>query len=156
MANPLIYNGSPGIISGSTPFGFYDLDATFQADGPKVANYVARKLGYPVMEVELQDINIYACFEEAVSVYAEELYQLTIKDNFLNLLGSPTSSQLNNQVVVPSLNSTITIAESYGTAAGIGGYQEWYTGSIKLIRDQQVYDLQDWGITNGYIMQETE
>lgn len=151
MANPLIYNGSPGIISGSTPFGFYDLDATFQADGPKVANYVARKLGYPVMEVELQDINIYACFEEAVSVYAEELYQLTIKDNFLNLLGSPTSSQLNNQVVVPSLNSTITIAESYGTAAGIGGYQEWYTGSIKLIRDQQVYDLQDWGITNGYI-----
>jgi hypothetical protein len=61
-ATTVIYNGTPGAISGSTPFGFYDLDTVFQADGPKVANYCARKLGYPIMEVELQDINFYACF----------------------------------------------------------------------------------------------
>jgi len=151
MANPLIYDGSPGAISGSTPFGFYDLDATFQADGPKVANYVARKLGYPVMDVELEDLNIYACFEEAISVYSEELYQMAIKDNFLNLLGSPTSSQLNNQVVVPSLNSVITLAEAYGSEAGVGGYTEWYTGSINLVAGQQVYDLQEWGISGSFI-----
>ena len=153
MANPLIYDGTPGPISGSTPFGFYDKDETYKADGPKVANYVARKLGYPVMDVELDDINIYACFEEAVSVYSEELYQMAIKDNFLSLIGSPTGSQLNNQVVVPSLNSIITIAESYGTEAGVGGYTEWYTGSIPLERHKQVYDLQEWGTSNGYIQQ---
>ena len=76
----LIYNGSPGAISGSTPFGFYDNDNTFISDGPKVANYCARKLGYPIMDVELQDINFYACFEEAVSIYSEELYLHKIKD----------------------------------------------------------------------------
>jgi len=70
MANPTIYDGTPIAISGSTPFGYYDLDTQFQSDGPKVANYCARKLGYPVMDVELQDLNIYACFEEAVSVYS--------------------------------------------------------------------------------------
>lgn len=151
MANPLIYNGDPGAIYGNTPFGFYDSDFQFQMDGPKVANYVARKLGYPVMDVELQDLNIYACFEEAVSVYAEELYQLAIKDNFINLLGAPTGSPFNNQVIVPSLNSIITLAEAYGTEAEVGGYTEWYTGSIDLINGQQVYDMQKWGLDNGYI-----
>jgi hypothetical protein len=151
MANPLIYDGNPMPIFGLTPFGFYDRDPVFQSDGPKVANYVARKLGYPVMDVELQDLNIYACFEEAISVYSEELYQLAIKDNFISLIGSPTGSQLNNQVIVPSLNSIVTLAEAYGTEAGVGGYTEWYTGSITLMNGQQVYDLQDWGISNGYI-----
>jgi len=153
MANPLIYTGTPGIISGSTPFGYYDFDSQFQSDGPKVANYVARKLGYPVMDVELQDLNIYACFEEAISVYSEELYQLAIKDNFLSLIGSPTGSPFNNQVIVPSLNSVVTLAEAYGTQAGVGGFTEWYTGSISLRNGQQVYDLQEWGISGSIIQQ---
>ena len=153
MANPLIYSGTPGIISGSTPFGYYDFDSQFQSDGPKVANYVARKLGYPVMDVELQDLNIYACFEEAISVYSEELYQLAIKDNFLSLIGSPTGSPFNNQVIVPNLNSIVTLAEAYGTQAGVGGFTEWYTGSIILKNGQQVYDLQEWGISGSIIQQ---
>lgn len=102
MPNPLIYDGTPIAISGSTPFGFYDNDAQFQSDGPKVATFVARKLGYGVMDVELDDLNIYACFEEAVSIYAEELYQSKIKDNYISLEGSPTASQLNNIVVTPT------------------------------------------------------
>jgi len=151
MANPLIYDGTPGPVSGSTPFGYYDLDFQFQSDGPKVANFVARKLGYPVMDVELQDLNIYACFEEAISVYSEELYQLAIKDNFINLLGSPTSSTFNNQVIVPNLNMIVTLAESYGTEANVGGYVETYTGSIDLENGKQIYDLQEWGINNNII-----
>ena len=122
MANPIIYDGSPGPISGSTPFGFYDNDLQFQADGPKVANYCARKLGYPVLDVELDDLNIYACFEEAVSIYAEELYQLKIKDNYLTLEGQVTSSLLNNTVVSPNLQNLINISETYGQPAGIGGF----------------------------------
>jgi len=153
MANPSIYDGTPIPISGSTPFGLYDNDPIFQANGPKVANFVARKLGYPVMDVELDDLNIYACFEEAISTYSELLYQLSIKDNYLSLVGSSTGSNLNNQVVVPTLNTIIDIAEAYGSAVGIGGLQEWYTGSITLMNGQQVYDLQSWGISNGYISQ---
>jgi hypothetical protein len=153
MANPSIYDGSPIAISGSTPFGLYDLDPVFQANGPKVANFVARKLGYPVMDVELDDLNIYACFEEAVSTYSELLYQLSIKDNYLSLIGASTGSNLNNQVVVPTLNSVVDMAQSYGSLAGVGGQTEWYTGSLILTASQQVYDLQSWGISNGYIQQ---
>lgn len=149
MANPLIYNGNPGPISGSTSFGFYDNDATFQADGPKVANYVARKLGYPILDVELQDVNIYSCFEEAISIYAEELYQSKIKDNYLTLEGSSTGSLLNNIVVSPNLNNVINVSTTYGAAAGVGGYVDWRTGSIQLEKGVQQYNLQDWAIEKG-------
>jgi hypothetical protein len=151
MANPTIYDGTPIPISGSTPFGYYDLDAQFQSDGPKVANYCARKLGYPVMDVELQDVNFYTCFEEAVSVYSEELYQSKIKDNYLGLEGASTGSQLNNTVVVPSLNSIVTIADNYGAQIGIGGTIEYYSGSLHLTASIQVYDMQKWAVDNGYI-----
>jgi hypothetical protein len=153
MANPAIYDGSPIPISGSTPFGFYDNDPVFKANGPRVANFVARKLGYPVMDVELDYLNIYACFEQAISVYSELLYQLSIKDNYLSLIGASTGSNLNNQVVIPTLNSVIDMAEAYGSLAGVGGQTEWYTGSLILTASQQVYDLQSWGVNNGYMQQ---
>jgi len=146
MANPTIYDGSPGPISGSTPFGFYDNDTEFQSDGPKVANYCARKLGYPVLDVELNDLNIYACFEEAVSIYAEELYQLKIKDNYLSLEGQPTSSLLNTTVISPNLTNLLNIAETYGQPAGVGGFISWKSGSLEFSGSQQNYNLYDWAV----------
>lgn len=147
MANATIYDGSPGPISGSTPFGFYDNDIQFQSDGPKLANYCARKLGYPVLDVELQDLNIYACFEEAVSVYAEEVYNLKIKDNYITLEGQPTASLLNNTVVSPNLQNVINVSETYGQVAGVGGFVNWRSGSIELIAEEQNYDLYTWATT---------
>jgi hypothetical protein len=146
-----IYDGTPIAISGSTPFGFYDLDASFQADGPKVANFCARKLGYPIMDVELQDINFYACFEEAVSVYSEELYQSKIKDNYLSLEGASTGSVLNNTVVVPNLNPIITVADNYGTPIGVGGNIDILKAPLYLSASQQIYDLQQWAISGSLI-----
>jgi len=151
MANPLIYNGSPGPITGSTPFGFYDNDLTYQADGPKVANYVARKLGYPILDVELQDLNIYACFEEAISIYAEEIYQSKIKDNYITLEGASTGSTLNNTVISPNLTNIINISATYGAVAGVGGFVDWRSGSLDLISQQQVYDLQEWAVDTQYM-----
>lgn len=144
MANPIIYDGTPGPISGSTPFGFYDNDPQYQVDGPRVANYCARKLGYPVLDVELDDLNIYACFEEAVSIYAEELYQLKIKDNYLTLEGQPTASLLNNTVVSPNLTNMVNISETYGQVAGVGGFVSWKSGSLELQSGQQNYNVYDW------------
>jgi hypothetical protein len=146
-----IWDGTAGPIAGATPFGFYDSDAQFQADGPKVAQFVTRKLGYPIMEVELQSGSIYACFEEAVSVYAEEIYQSKIKDNYLTLEGASTSSALNNTVVVPNLNSTIVMAQNYGTPIQVGGYINQYKAALYLTSSQQIYDLQAWAITGSLI-----
>ena len=135
--------------TGSTPFGWYDNDPQFISDGPKVATYVARKLGYSVMDVELNDLNIYACFEEAIGVYGLELYTSKLKDDYLSIQGTPTSSNINNTVIVPTLNSIIAMAENYGTTIGIGGTTEWYTGSILLRPGQQIYDMQEWAVASA-------
>ena len=64
---------SGSFVSGSsTPFGLYDSESLFQEHADKVGDWIAKRLGYPVQNVELLPINMYACFEEAVSIYAEE------------------------------------------------------------------------------------
>jgi len=72
---PIFYDGSPSNPFGITPFGFYDSDSEFQADAPRAAEFVARKLGWPVVEVELIDKQIYACFEEAITTYGNQVNQ---------------------------------------------------------------------------------
>jgi hypothetical protein len=151
MANRPIWPGSSSFFPGETPFGFYDYDLSFQNDADKVAKYIVTKLGYPVMDVELIDEQLYACFEESVAVYAEELYQSKIKDNYLSLEGASTGSQLNDIVVGASLQNIINISDTYGQAAMVGGNVDRRSGSLSLLAGQQVYDLQAWGIQNNYI-----
>ena len=53
--NILIYDGSPGVVSGNTPFGLYDSDSAFTTDARNVTDWCAQRLGYPVTDVELND-----------------------------------------------------------------------------------------------------
>ena len=140
-----IWPGSSSFFPGMTPFGFYDYDYQFQTDADKVAQFCATRLGYPIMEVELQDIHFYAAFEEAVTVYGNELYSFKIRDNYLSLEGNSTGSIAQNNVVArPNLGAVIRIAKQYGNEIGTGGDINWYSGSIPLIHNQQDYDLAKW------------
>lgn len=151
MSNPIIWPGSASFAPGKTPFGLYDSDLQFVSESVRVADYCAKKLGYPIMDVELQDTQLFACFEEAVSTYALEVYQSKIKDNYLTLEGSPTESLLNNVVVTPNLSNIVTIADSYGALAGVGGNVTWFSGSISLEPGVQVYDIQKIAISESWI-----
>jgi hypothetical protein len=144
MANIPIYPGSSSFATGSTPFGFYDSDSTFRTDADKVVTWCARRLGYPIENIELQDIQFYAAFEEAVTTYGNEVYQWKIRENYLSFEGSSTGSILNNQVITPTLGTQIKIASTYGSEAGAGGNTKYYTGSISITAGQQNYDLNNW------------
>ena len=149
MANPAIWPGSSSFATGSTPFGFYDTDAEFQVDADKVSNFCARRLGYPLVDVELQDISFYAAFEEAITTYGNELYAYKIRDNQLTLEGAPTSSNVNKAVITPNFEPIIRLSEQYGSEAGSGGNIEYYMGSIDVVKNQQTYDLKAWASSSG-------
>ena len=149
MANPSIWPGSSSFTSGDTPFGFYDSDTDFQTDADKVSNFCARRLGYPLVDVELQDISFYAAFEEAVTTYGNELYAYKIRDNQLTVEGLSTGSNINKAVVTPNFESIIRLSEQYGSEAGSGGNIEYYTGSIDIVKGQQDYDLKSWASSSG-------
>jgi len=77
----LIYPGSSSFFPGQTPFGIYDDDYVFQEEAPRVALWCARRLGFPIQNVELIDENFYACFEESVSEYGAQVNQFNIRNN---------------------------------------------------------------------------
>ena len=149
MANSPIWPGSSSFFPGNTPFGFYDNDTDFQTDADRVAVFVARRLGYPLVDVELQDINFYTAFEEAVTTYGNEVYAYQVAQNYLSLEGSPTGSSLNNILVKPNLGTVIRIADQYGVEAGTGGSVTWRTGSIDLKQGIQKYDLNEWATSQS-------
>tara|TARA_Y100000592_G_scaffold33041_1_gene52506 strand:+ start:1290 stop:2435 length:1146 start_codon:yes stop_codon:yes gene_type:complete len=131
------------VISGSTPFGIYDTDSDYQTDGPKIASWCAKRLGYPIVDVELVDLNFYACFEEAVSEYSAQVNQFNIKNNLTSLQGQPTGSNYTQQKIAGNpLPNLIEISDSYGTYANVGGKVDVKKGNIELNSGSQEYDLQ--------------
>ena len=146
---PIIWSGTSTFYPGQTPFGFYDYDTNFQVDADKVSQFCASRLGYPTVDVEMGSGSFYACFEEAITTYGNELYLYQIRNNFINLEAAETGSNLNNKVINPNLGNIIRLAENYGSEAGSGGNVTWYSGSIPLTASVQEYDLNTWKDTQG-------
>ena len=145
MANIPIWPGSSSFSPGETPFGFYDNDPEFQVDADKFSVFASRRLGYPIVDIELQNLNFYAALEEAVTIYANELYAYQTRDNYLTLEGADASKMdIEDTIVIPSLGRIIQMSEQYGVEAGTGGNVDWHKGSINLTSSVQDYDLETW------------
>ena len=145
-----IWPGSASLsdVSGNTPFGLYDTDATYVTASVNTADWCAKRLGYPLTDIELQNVNFFACFEEAVSEYGAQVNTYNIRDNMLNLYGSETGSNLTQKKISSNMGGLIELAEEYGTEAGSGGNVTYYTGSISVSSGQQIYDLTDSSIVS--------
>jgi|TARA_R110000772_G_scaffold29495_2_gene73704 hypothetical protein len=145
-----IWPGSSSFQPGETPFGFYDNDPQFQADANKFALFASRRLGYPIVDIELQDLNFYAAFEEAITTYGNELYAYSAQENLLSFQGASTTiGPANNQLIQPNLGAAIRLSDQYGTEAGVGGNVTWYSASIQLQPGVQDYNLTEWALNLG-------
>jgi hypothetical protein len=147
MAQTPIWPGSSSFAAGQTPFGVYDADTEFSGSGinsvDRFSDWCARRLGYPIMDVEMQSGSFYTVYEEAITEYSAHVNQFNIKDNLFNLTGQSTGSNLTHRNVTPSLGRTVKISQRYGTEATlpVGGNVELKSGSIDIISGSQSYDL---------------
>ena len=141
MATEAVWPGSGSAVSGTTPFGLYDTDSDFQTEAPQFATWCARRLGYPITAVELQDSQFYACLEESVSEYSAQVNQFNIRDNLLHLKGQSTSSNFTHKRVKPTLSETIFISEEYGQEALVGGSVDVKRTAVSVNSGSQTYDL---------------
>ena len=125
-----IWPGSGSAVSGNTPFSLYDTDSDFQSDAPKFASWCAKRLGYPIMSIEMQDSQFYACFEESISEYSSQVNAFNIRENLLHLKGQPTGSSNNvtHKRVTSNFGRVIELSEQYGTEAGVGGSVDMKSG----------------------------
>jgi|TARA_B100001094_G_scaffold303481_1_gene331618 hypothetical protein len=145
-----IWPGSSSFSAGDTPYGFYDSDTHFSGSSnhnvDKFSDWAAKRLGYPIIAVELQKEQFYACYEEAITEYSAQVNQYNIRDNMLALQGQETGSgdaktNLTHRKLTPTIGRNIQLAEQYGTEAGVGGTVDFKSGSIAINSGSQVYDL---------------
>ena len=142
--NIAIWPGSASFFPGDTPFGFYDSDPIFQSEIESAADWAFKAIGYPIVDVELQQVNFFAAFEEAVTEYSSQVNAYNARDQILNLMGYPTASiNYSNRYVPTNLRAIIRLAEDYGTETGVGGKSRYYSGSIAVKENQQVYDFEN-------------
>ena len=135
-------------ISGSsTPFGIYDSDSEFRTDAPKTATWVAKRLGYPIINIELDNEQIFTCFEESTSEYSAQVNQFNLRNNLDILRGQKKESfggRANySQTLVDGsyLPTTVRMSQQYGTLAGVGGNTSIKKAYIELTPGKQKYDL---------------
>ena len=136
-------------VVGETPHGIYDDDTEFQNDSLTVCKYVAKKLGHPVMQLEFNSGSIWACFEEAISEYSQQINHYNTKNwmwehygSTARQSGSTLGDMGSHEAEAPHMGSTFLLSEQYGEAVNVGGGVTMYTGSITLTGSQQVYDLE--------------
>jgi hypothetical protein len=141
------------VTSASVPYGYYLNEpgvntgsiGSFEYDCYVSATWAAKRLGYPIVDIEMIDINFYSCFEEAVNEYGSQVNQFNIRNNLLNLQGmnvnkNPNINGLN--VVGSGLPQMVKIANDYGSLIGVGGKVEVKKVAVPVNINQQDYDLQ--------------
>ena len=147
MANIPIWPGSSSFSAGIAAFGFYDEDTDFQADAPKVASWCAQRLGYPLVDIELQDKNFYTAFEEAITEYGAQVYAFQIRNNLGRLKGTTTGSEpLNNIYLDDYFGQTTTVVNqssynSFSTTGGTNLTNRLFSASLAVQAGKQVYNL---------------
>ena len=136
-------------VTGSTPYGIYDSDETFISESLQVVKYVAKKLGHPVMQLEFNSGSIYACLEEAVSEYSQQINYYNTKNWMWEYYGSTNresgstySGTGAHEPESPHMGTTFLLSEQYGEATNVGGGISMHTGSVTLTGSKTTYDLE--------------
>ena len=138
-----IWTGTGSDPSGSTAFGFYDNDTRFRSDAPKFAKWACSRLGYPIQDVELQDTNLYNCYEEAITEYSFQVNLFNAQQNMLRLQGSSTTQNITQKNVTPGMGSILRLSEQYGQEVLVGGNVPLRHAYFITTSSVQTYDLYD-------------
>jgi hypothetical protein len=143
MAKISTWPGSSSFEVGDTAFGFYDEDVDFQTDAPNVARWCANRLGYPLVDIELQETNFFSAFEEAITEYGHQLYTFQIINNLFRIKGNATGSSL-NQIYLDDYYGT-SIASGQVSQGSGNSYnltdKRLYSASLDVKRGKQRYNL---------------
>ena len=142
------YVDPSAFVVGQTPYGTYDNDSTFQNDIISVTKWCAKRLGFPVLQLEIPSGSIYACFEESVNEYSQHINNYNIKNWMWEQYGEKNriSGSLNtgsSNPVTPTLGPSVTLSDKYGQVVGLSETYDLKKGNITLSASNQDYDLQN-------------
>lgn len=144
------------ITATNVPFGYYlnencnADESTFENDCSSSAMWAAKRLGYPIVDIEMIDENFYNCFEESVLEYNRVINEFNIMNNMVNVQGLPQSQYKNLTglgVKGTGLPFIVELSKQYGSETNINGEVPLkrnfirITGSLNPTGSTQLYDL---------------
>jgi hypothetical protein len=160
-ASTLPATGTVGNVVGALPYGVYSGNTEFLSGASAQVDYVYKKLGGDVLDLEIKEDTVYAAYEEAVLEYSYLVNVHQSKNILSDVLGNTTgafdhkgnimsgqlSSSLSGSHVslkYPSFDFSYArrVADGISEDAGVGGNQTTYSASINVTTGKQDYDLQ--------------
>lgn len=146
--------GTAASVAAAVPFGMYTSSVGFLTGAAKQVDYVYRKLGGDVVDIELTADNVYSAYEEAVLEYSYIVNLHQSKNTLPNALGNQTASfdSFGNITSGPSganlryprfqVATARQIGDAMSSLGGFGGTIRQYSASFAPKTLQQDYDLQ--------------
>lgn len=141
-------------VAAACPFGMYTGSVDFITGAAKQVDYVYKKLGGDVIDIELTADNVYAAYEEAVLEYSYIVNIHQGKNVLSSILGEQTgtfdhkgelkSGPTKNNLKYPrfTLGYARRVGDAAAGAGGYGGTVSQFSASFKPVKNQQDYDLQ--------------
>ena len=147
--------GTAGDVASVVPFGMYTGSYDFLSGAAVQVNYVYKKLGGDVVDIELTPANVYSAYEEAVLEYSYILNLHQAKNVLSDTLGDTTGTFNHmgvEQGTTPASASlryprfqysySRQVGDGMAAAAGFGGTIPQYSASFDVDNNKQDYDLQ--------------
>ncbi len=122
--------------------GFQNLQS-LSAEAGQLVTYVRRKLGEPILTVELDNSQIFTCFEESNIEYSAKVNHQYIRNHLAQIVGQDKGMDTNNMTnKLPYGNMELTkrIARAYEEEIGLAGRYKLRRGYINLTNAQN-YDI---------------
>jgi len=136
--------GSAPDVSGSTPYGVYDSNASFTSETTKAAKWIGYRLGAPLEQLEITWGQVFAAYEEAVMEYSSHVNNQKAKDVLIQILGtsiSGSSDILNTTMPLQSIEFYNKMTDWISAEVGAGGSYDWHQTGINITAQTQDYDL---------------
>lgn len=151
----LTSTGSASKVAAAVPFGIYTGSVDFLSGAALQVNYVYKKLGGDVVDIELTPANVYAAYEEAVLEYSY-LINLHQSENIMSDVLGMTTGTFDHKGELKTGPESVNlryprfqfaqarkVGDAVATAGGFGGTTPIYSASFSPAQDVQDYDLQE-------------
>jgi len=135
--------GDPTSSASALP-GFSNLQS-LSAESANIVTFTRRKLGEPILTVELDNSQIFTCFEEANIEYSASVNQQQIRNHLAQLIGQNrdfANNDVTNKLPYGNLELTKRLARAYEEEINmaVGGRKKLRKGYINLTSAQD-YDI---------------
>lgn len=129
-------------VENNTPFGRYESDPKFRRDAKKFSIWAARRLGWPTVDIEIDERDFYAALEEATDEFSRLVNDQNIEDNLEAILGSDADEDLTGRWISSAgTGQMLQLARDYGgpLRGREGGNVDWNRGFFETEVDRQIY-----------------